>query len=250
MRLWDNAYRASGRQLATWIARFDTLGDGMCAHGPDCIIGTRWMTDALASLASFLVKALGESDREEIGQILRYNWPSPTSYDFPSTPRVLFLLGLKHDPDKTRWFSLEDEKASTSERMRHDKRWVEIPRWADGTAKSAYDLSRLKGEDDYGATRDFLTMWARYELIRQVVGTHRLSDKVYIEPPLELFQMGRDTPDFVHMRIFYQAFDAAETAVGIYRSLDFTTSAISAYRHNAGLNRSETTTESAAEDAA
>jgi hypothetical protein len=73
-----------------------------------------------------------------------------------------FLRGIIYNADKReRYYSLEEQKVSTSPSKRHDKRWFRIPDWANGKADSIVGLWNLATDH---SCRDLLTLmglWAR-----------------------------------------------------------------------------------------
>jgi hypothetical protein len=54
-----------------------------------------------------------------------------------------FAFGLRYNPDKPqRYYDLQERKVSAAPSKRYDKRWQEIPSWADGTCLNMMGILR------------------------------------------------------------------------------------------------------------
>lgn len=111
---------------------YETFGDGTCQHTPLVACRTKQMTDYCLSLTRFLLN----NPKTEI----RIGWHlfEPLLKD-----GVMFLASINYKPEKRQWFNLADRKVSTAESRQHDKRWFQVPDWADGTVASAVGLFNL-----------------------------------------------------------------------------------------------------------
>ena len=118
------------------LRMFDVLGDGMCAHSPAWTITRQHFVDYCYSLADYLVK--NPHKYVDCGMV-KYEF-LPDVYDeriaFAAT--VIYKdVSLKF---KRQYYSLSEKKLSTAEKLRYDKRYEEVPSWADGTPEAVYRL--------------------------------------------------------------------------------------------------------------
>lgn len=111
------------------FGKYETMGDGECAHTPTYRIGAADFTDFCLSVAAHIV---AHPDTKVHGYQLGLKQVDRATYDF--------LLSVKHSEKDRKWFSLQLKKVSKDDNKRHDKRWLEVPSWADGTPKAAHDL--------------------------------------------------------------------------------------------------------------
>lgn len=82
--------------------------------------------------------------------MLKDQWPGTLS-----RADVAFCAGLRYDEDKKRYYSLNQRKVSASESKKHDKRWKEVPAYADGSPASVYGLMELGGQGLINAASDY-----------------------------------------------------------------------------------------------
>lgn len=150
MTLWDQRYHSNGWVLSAHAAWYQTYGDGNIQHSHDVICGVRHFFEWTASFADYLLK------HPEV-ELPSYPLGLPTV----NREQVEFLLSVKFREDKRQWYNPGDRKVSASESKRHDKRWIEVPRWADGTIDSAFALNHYV-PDAGGRRNEFLD--AFYEL--------------------------------------------------------------------------------------
>lgn len=156
MALWDQAYRANG---ALWVRAgfYDTCGDGLVQHGFERCVSKELFEDYCASLASYLQNELPVEDRENIASL--WFWG-------PSVREIQFLTSVKYQEGKRTFYSLTEQKVSKSDAKQHDKRWEEVPRWADGSAQSAVRLLLRE------RIPETMEIYATYDHIRQYLSDH------------------------------------------------------------------------------
>lgn len=119
--------------LLVWsFGAYEVMGDGECQHTPVYRIGLESFTDFCLSVASHLIS---HPDTKVHAYQVGLKTVGKDTIDF--------LLSVKHSETVRRWFSLALKAVSKNEAKQHDKRWMEIPSWADGTPKSAHDLYRF-----------------------------------------------------------------------------------------------------------
>lgn len=194
-------YRFSQRSSVYWASKYDTYGDGMTQHSHELPIHLDDMEDFLASLAVYLTEGAG-SDRQIHIELVERNWPKNYSL---SNQRILFLAGLRQKDGKTTYFSLTENKVSSSDSKRHDKRWVEVPDWADGSPAAVYRLAFQSEELDF---RDMLTRYALYDEIRDVIST----TLGYFGKTATAWIYGENTHHNLHLHIS-QAFESVDLLV-------------------------------------
>lgn len=114
---------------------FQTYGDGMVQHSPDRPVVR---TDALDYLASMVAHLYDSHDEETLACVAQH-WPHPECHIGRSA--VVFALGLRYVEGKRRYYTISDGyKVSSSDSKRHDKRWTEVPEYADGSVVAALRL--------------------------------------------------------------------------------------------------------------
>jgi hypothetical protein len=147
---------------------FQTYGDGLTQHAPSTPALKEDMADYLASLASWLVNNPGD-----IEEVRRF-------YDPIQRRKVLFAATIKHK-DKRQWYSMVEEKVSSADSRRHDRRWNEVPDWANGSAEAIF---RLCLADHWGTLERYqaalqiesmahdgsLDCWCPYDFAKKMIG--------------------------------------------------------------------------------
>lgn len=165
-RYRDNEdYRNVSSRLCSWLKEFDTMGDGNVQHTPDSNVWRDNATDALESLAAALVPF--DRDKLELVTDLQSRDHVPVDY-------VLFLAALRPIPEtdeayttKTRRFSRTERKVSTSDSKRHDKRWDEVPRFADGSYSAVVGMMQTGSNflfDSFGTYREVERIMDEHDL--------------------------------------------------------------------------------------
>jgi len=197
-------YGNPAQYLGQHCYQYDTYGDGSTQHSPDYLVGKEGLRDYWGSLAYHLV------EHPEDIPIVEKEWPRGIS-----TTTVAFFMKVKHDPNKKRWYCLATEKVSASEKKRHDKRWQEVPEWADGTTNAIYRFM-------IQSFHSFTDRLVRISQIRDAVANMTNSwDWVDYE---ELFGMKRlDTVERQVLQAidsFVESFRALESAKGVVSCLD------------------------------
>ena len=167
MEMWDAAYHCSARVLDTAISCFDTCGDGMTQHSLDTVVTEHRMFDFLYSLASYL---LAEPPCEEVQRLVERFWPAEKHYN-SETLGFYYDLRPAAEGAKTKYVCKQDQKVSTAESKRHDKRWFAVPSWANGTAGAIHRLLSMdpSGEERFSSSRDLLRQYSEYSEIGEYV---------------------------------------------------------------------------------
>lgn len=117
------------RGIAAWCAIYETYGDGNIQHTPALPIRQELMADFLASFAKHCLE-----DEKLLAHVESF-WPRPVENSL-----FQFALNIKYVEDKTRYYSWDEQKISSADSKRHDRRWHEIPGWANGSPRAALQL--------------------------------------------------------------------------------------------------------------
>lgn len=211
MDLWDSGYNTAGL-LSYHFGRFDTYGDGTCQHSHEIATSYQDFEDCLISLAEFML------EHREAAETIHYSavWNTP-----PSDNQIRFALSLKHDPAKVRYYCYTDCKVSSSASKRYDRRWEEIPSWADGSVVSAFSILARKDAEA-------LYRFALYHRIRQYVSEH-VADVWNGETPAIYLKF---TDDQEKARRCNLAFETADIIIKSYRDLGYAKHWLDSYRRN------------------
>lgn len=114
-----NWLRDSG--ISSHVSQFDTMGDGETQHAPEAVVPKTQMLDFLRSFFA-IIHLLPEGELPKC--IVR-----AFCYKSISAETMAFVWSLKYNENKTVYVNLSDNKKSTSESKRHDKRWFELKRF-------------------------------------------------------------------------------------------------------------------------
>ncbi len=125
---------ATGRPLAYWAVAFYTYGDGLTQHSGSWLVQEEQFRDYCYSLAASM---LSLPVKGELQASMRFHWPDKTS-----VAKLRFAQSVRYDAKKIRYYSMQEQRLSASDSKRHDRRWSEVPSWADGTAASMARLIR------------------------------------------------------------------------------------------------------------
>ena len=109
--------------------QFMTYNDGMVQHSPLRSLEPVNTIDYLYSLAEYLLQ-----NPKEI-EVVRIGW----AYD-ESSQTIAFLASLHWKEGKTKYYCFSECKVSSADSKRYDKRWTEVPQYADGTLSGVYRL--------------------------------------------------------------------------------------------------------------
>jgi len=131
MTFWNQA-RNSNNVLHMSAGFYETYGDGNCQHTPLVACNSNQMTDFCLSLTRHLLA------HPEV-EFRSY----PIQFEPTTKETVLFLASIEYNADKRQWFNTATNKLSASESKAHDKRWFQVPAWADGSVASAVGLFNL-----------------------------------------------------------------------------------------------------------
>lgn len=205
--LWDSWYH-NGDALASWAGKFQTFGDGMCKHSPTVCVQ---MGDAADYLFSLAKHCLGTQHNNE-GPVL---YISGSWRCVPSDEIIMFAAGLRYEADAAKrvYVNILDCKKSTQDSKQHDKRWMELPSYADGSligivkllAQHAHDGEFLKQQ----RLRQLGVLIRARELLSERLQRYMSWDAVDLGIPANTVLVGCENG--------YQTKDALEVA---YKAVD------------------------------
>ena len=141
---------------------------------------------------------------------------------------IRFALSLKRTDGKRAYYNLDEQKVSRADSKAHDKRWEEVPEWADGSVSSAFRILReRKGHDQ--VLRDFTC----YEAIRKVASDDDLNTGELTGVYLKLHE---ERPEYWKLqeeaRVDLQAFEALSEVMESYHRHNRAQWALDVYRRN------------------
>jgi len=206
----NDFYRNPGRYVDSNAYQYETYGDGEVQHSPMYLVSMDGLEDFICSLALFLA----ENQSKEVYECLRYSqYLSSINSD-----QVMFLYNLKIK-EKTVYINLSEQKKSTDERKRHDKRWVKIANDYRPTFENIFPFFC----QSYHGLMNRLVM---AEKIREVTGYNLWVD----------FESYFHIPKMDHIR---SAMRAIECFLSAFNSLDNLNRSIESLKHNMGLDKND-----------
>jgi hypothetical protein len=128
--LFDQAYHASGMILSNHAGWFETYGDGTVQHSSEMVCGAERCQEWCLSFADYLVKNFTQIELSAV----------PLGLPVVAPEKVRFLCSLRYRDDKRQFYNLSDLKVSSSDSKRYDKRWLQVPAFADERLDSAIKM--------------------------------------------------------------------------------------------------------------
>ena len=201
-------YDARGGNFADNYYEFLTYGDGNTQHSPRYLVATEYGIDVMASFASYLIE-----NRDQWNDLDMYSFGNKTNRE-----EVAFFLKLKYNPDKRTYYDPSSRRKSTSESKAYDKRWFEVPTWADGSPDAIYRLL-CKSYQTY------LDRFRLYDAIRDQVAD--ITGCYYTIDTEEHFGI-----DIEHWRELRDAVSIIARIHGVVRDEDGVKSSFGCLKHN------------------
>ena len=164
--LWDS-FRQANRPLDTHIGVFETYGDGTTQHSGEWPANNEQFTDFCLSFARWLINA---SPEEVKGTEIRSRDSIGIKKVAPDL--IDFLAKIQYRDDKRQYFSRSERKLTTSEKGRHDKRFLEVPSWANGSFRNVVSLYLLESNTDTSHMRWYSTV---YSIAHHMNATYNLN---------------------------------------------------------------------------
>lgn len=149
---WYSA-RLNVQWVAGWAGSYLAYNDGTIQHSGEGLVPAENLADYLGSLAQYL------SNHPEARVTLAHKWPHRQMGD-SHWKDIAFFASLKFREGKRQFYCRNEQKVSASESKRHDRRWEEVPPWADGSLKAIMGLCNT---GDHSA----LEWYANYKLVRE-----------------------------------------------------------------------------------
>jgi hypothetical protein len=109
---------------------FMVYSDWPTQHSHESCVPADRFTDWINSLAAHLVAT------PEDAKAFIESWPRSN----PDNAKIVLACKIKYREDKRQWYSLAEEKVSASESKRNDRRWEDVPSWADGSFKAVFGI--------------------------------------------------------------------------------------------------------------
>lgn len=111
------------------FGQYETLGDGEVQHTPVYRVGRGRLTDFCLSMAVYMVANPGA-----------HIYGFQLGLEKVPQEEIELLKKVKFKAAKHQWISLHQQKLGTSVHLQHDKRFVEVPDWADGQPYNVWSL--------------------------------------------------------------------------------------------------------------
>lgn len=127
---WHCNHNGNGRPLDDHAGYYLTYGDATVQHSHESAVQMDQWLDYLASLAKHLREYPDDVRTIESG------WPRANF----GRDKLAFARSVVFKEGKRRWYSVNEQKISASDSKRHDKRWEEVPEWADGGLVACYRM--------------------------------------------------------------------------------------------------------------
>lgn len=203
----SNAYN-SHYEVCEKFLMYETYGDGLTAHSRDWPITREFMADYLASLATAILADTSDELVKAVSWNVRHAIPSRDQIEFAAS------IVYKVDPErsyqekKKRWFSLSEQKISSSPAKEHDNRYTEVSPAHDGSPTAIYGILLPSYAKD-------LERYACAEAIRDWTLAHQ---KTYM--PLAAEFLKWHVEDREESRILRYAFQAVLDLINAYHLRD------------------------------
>jgi len=147
----EDSWSERGMSVVEGMREYPTYGDGTVKHGPSFKVPVEHFVDCLISLYDYLAAGINgtPSTRTETMKRVESYWPQSCN---PGDKLIAFFASVKFTNGKRRFFSRDEMKFSASESKQYDKRWEEIPAWADGSFDATWRFVRETKAWDYAGT--------------------------------------------------------------------------------------------------
>jgi len=133
----NSGLRYSNNQVSAYAGQFLVYNDWPTQHSPESLVPSESFPDYLHSLGTYLFSLdVTSEEYQRALKILANWWPR----EGQGEEEAQFCCGVKQRGEKTTYFSRQERKISTSPSKRYDKRWEEVPSWADGSFKAEFGL--------------------------------------------------------------------------------------------------------------
>lgn len=201
----------SHNQVADWAGSFRTYGDGDIQHSPTGAVRSGDFEDYLASLAIAIKE--GKLGRLALDRLASH-WPNPDN-----DTRIVWLEKLRYKHGVKTYYNYAERKVSKVADKRNDRRWKEVPTWADGSVEA---ICKLLAENEALNSSGLVYRYAAYENVRDAVC--RLYNSYGWGDPTHAYFKVSNLAD--------QAFKVVNCYVEAHRALQRAESGLDCYLHN------------------
>lgn len=190
--------------ISSRLVQYQTYDDFPTQHSPECAVPEEQFFEFVVSIASVLPQ-MDEAQVKLLSGMLGTE---------PWIEEIRFLLSVRYKSQKRLYYSVSQRRVSGSQELRHDRRYDEVPEYADGDVANAIRLER--------SSRPLLEKARLYVALRNE--KLRDSDAAF-QPTLGAWlsdyvkiQMGPASYSNIHNRVnlFDEAWDAIESACEMY----------------------------------
>ena len=219
---WDSSpdWSSHAAPVSNCTKMFQTFGDGMCAHSPAWAIPRENFADYCFSMTDYLAKnPQAFSDCGSIG----YEW-MPDITDKQIAFAVSVIYKDKSDKGKRQYYSIGEQKVSTADKLRYDKRYEKVAEWCDGSPSAVY---RLLYKDHYSALQ-CLSLAATVEDWFQRTQDHYSTDQTSS-------RLAWDIQDYNQRYVIEHALSTMQSVLKAYAALSNAPRHISGYLRNLDL---------------
>ena len=140
----DSWRTGDSRGVESKFRMFETYGDGLTQHSGDWGVTYDFLGDYLISLAFYMLAHKEDAALfDRIGYIVLAG-PRPVVIQFAAS---IVWKDTDEPYGKQRYYSLSEQKITRNQEKRHDKRYKEIDKHCDGSARSMFQI--LMSDKDY-----------------------------------------------------------------------------------------------------
>ncbi|HXJ61840.1 MAG TPA: hypothetical protein VNU68_34805 [Verrucomicrobiae bacterium] len=214
----DNWNNRGSAPLLDQLTQYETYGDGTVQHSGDWCVQFAELTDVCLSLATAMYADPKAEHWQSLGRPM------------PCQENLRFALNVKFKEGKRQWYSYQQQKVTTSEKVRYDKRYEEVNQYINGDPAGALRVINPEYYDWLDKVR--LVSALREEYYKMGGGYLRMED--IFKPLEELGKIGTDGK-----RRWRNALTAYEHALSAVHALDNTRSLIDICHHNMGLAKAD-----------
>jgi hypothetical protein len=207
--------------ISDYLSTYDTLGDGETQHTPE-YSPTNTFENAEELIMS-AIPVLKQFSTE--GSIFNNFYRMIVPWTHPSPKLLAFIGSLRYNPDKATYVNFDDQKKSTADSKRYDKRWKDVCSSYDGTVsafrRGLYDAEITGGNCIHAVLRDFAIyqhldkgIWTLASDLVNESGTvfrgvddQRMETFIHVLSMLKVYLESRDQMERAHQSLQRSAFN-------------------------------------------
>jgi len=158
----EHGWAERGQSVIDCIREYPTYNDGLVKHGNSYKVQPENFVDCLVSVYDYLTAGInGDTPVTRADELKRIESSWPHSYTF-DTKKIAFFASLKYVDGKRRFYEKDEMKVSSAESKQYDRRWNEIPSWADGTFDATWRFMR-----EHVNVYDTVQQFALFEAVKE-----------------------------------------------------------------------------------